>query len=195
MATAIHPHSSPSLRPETAFGMAVSLMFWLCLLAACLLFALVSLSPKLLVYLQLRSQFDANQRRLVGLEQQADQLERVIDAIKTDAEFSAELTRIEFDAVRPDEEVIPVDMALKLDARAVETPLAESPAVHEWYEPHVKTLASDQRLRMSLLGSATLLIILAFTILQPDQMGRVAVGQHSHDSFWRNIARRYSRQM
>ena len=195
MNTADSLYSSHSSPPETAFGMAVSLMFWLSLLAACLLFALVSLAPKFLVTLQLRSQFDANQRRLVGLEQQAEQLQRVIDAIKTDTEFSTELTRVEFDALRPDEEVIPVDGPLKLDGRLVETPLEEPARIYEWYEPYVKTLASDHQLRMGLLGSATLLIIMSFTLLQTNNLVPRSSKQQPPESFWSSFVRRYSRQM
>ena len=112
MSTTVSTASSSTSRPETISGMAISLAFWLCLLLSAVLFAIVALSPKLFIYLQLRSQFDANQSRLVSLERQADQLQRVVHAIGNDKEFASELTRIEFDAVRPDEEVIPVDVVV-----------------------------------------------------------------------------------
>jgi cell division protein FtsB len=193
MSTADYSRPVPSSRPETISGMAISLIFWLCLLLACVLFALVSLAPKLQVYLQLRSQFDMKQQRLVALELQAEQLQRVIEAIRTDTDFAAELTRIEFDAVRPDEEVIPVDMALKLDARAVETPLPDMDAIHEWYEPIVTHLASDGGLRVSFLGAATLLVILSFTILQPARAEPISTVIRGRKSFWQNLHKRYAR--
>ena len=183
------------LRPETVSGMAISLAFWLCLLVAAVLFALVSLSPKLSVYLQLRSQFDTNQLRLVTLELQAEQLQRVIDAIRTDKDFAAELTRIEFDAVRPDEEVIPVESALKLDARAVETPLPAPASVHVWYEPIVKYFASDNTLRVSLLGAAAILVIVSFTMLQPAGAEQVSTGARGCSAIWQSLRNRYVRQL
>ena len=193
MATAMSSRSLSSSRPETALGMVISLMFWLSLLVACVLFAVVSLAPKFEIYLQLRSQFDANQRRLVELELQAEQLQRVIEAIQTDVDFAAELTRIEFDAVRPDEEVIPVESALKLDARAVEKPLPEVIAEHVWYEPLVLRVASDDRLRFSCLAAATLLVILSFTMLQPARTEPLSSAHRDQASFWQSLRKRYAR--
>ena len=193
-ATASSYRSTSTSPPETFSGMVISLVFWLFLFAAGILFAIVSLSPKLLVYLQLRSQFDVNQRRLVMLEQQAEQLRRVINAIRTDTDFAAELTRIEFDAVLPGEEVIPVDSALKLDARSVETPLPDFPAASEWYEPLVNHLASDHELRMGFLACAMLLVIVSFTLLQPMNHEQIATASHPTNSIWRNLRKRYARQ-
>jgi len=185
----IAPHSLP---PETAFGMAVSLLFWFCLLLAALLFAAVSLAPKLLDSLQLRSQFDQNQRQLVAMEHQTEQLQRVIEAIQTDADFSAELTRIEFDAVLPGEEVIPVEMDLKLDLRSLETPsLPPIQVVQEWFEPVVLRLASDTRLRNGFLGAAVLLVIVSFTAFAPART-EVPSNPQGHDSLWGQFRKRYA---
>jgi cell division protein FtsB len=186
----IAPQSPP---PETAFGMAISLLFWFCLLLAALFFAAVSLAPKLLDSLQLRSQFDRNQRQLVAMERQTEQLQRVIEAIQTDADFSAELTRIEFDAVLPGEEVIPVEMDLKLDLRSLETPaLPPVQAVQEWFEPIVLRLASDTRLRNGFLGAAILLVIVSFTACAPAGTEDPSHPQ-GHDSLWGQFRKRYAR--
>jgi cell division protein FtsB len=194
MLTASPSFSAHEQTPDTISGLVISLLFWLCMLVSAVLFGVVSLSPKLLVYLQLRSRFDVNQRKLVGLENQADQLQRVIDAMQHDKEFAQELLRIEFDAARPDEEIIPVDFPLKRDARVVETPLPEIAAEHEWYEPVVKHLASDSKLRTSLLGAAAMLVVVSFTLLQPDGLSPRPKGAHQSSSTWQNLCNRYSRR-
>ena len=191
MSTTDQSIAPQSLPPETAFGMALSLLFWFCLLLAALLFAAVSLAPKLLDSLQLRSQFDQNQRQLVAMEHQTEQLHRVIEAIQTDADFSAELTRIEFDAVLPGEEVIPVEMDLKLDLRSLETPsLPPIQVVQEWFEPIVLRLASDTRLRNGFLGAAGLLVIVSFTAFAPARTEDPSNPQ-GHDSLWGQFRKRY----
>ena len=194
MSTVSPSYSAHEHLPDTISGLAISLLFWLCMVVSAILFGMVSLSPKLLVYLQLRSQFDANQRKLVALETQADQLQRVIDAMQTDKEFAAELTRIEFDAARPDEEVIPVDFPLKRDARFVETPILQITAEHVWYESAVKNLASDSKLRTSLLGAAAMLVVASFTLLQPAGLSTGSKGTRHSKSAWQNLRNRYSRR-
>ena len=194
MLTASPSYSAHEQSPDTISGLVISLLFWLCMVVSAILFGMVSLSPKLLVYLQLRGQFDMNQRKLVALENQADQLQRVIDAMQNDKEFAAELTRIEFDAARPDEEVIPVEFPLKRDARAVETPLPEISIEHFWYEPVVKNLASDSKLRTSLLGAAAMLVVASFTLLQPAGLNPASKRNHQSKSTWQNLRNRYARR-
>jgi hypothetical protein len=194
MSTVSPTYSAREHLPDTISGLVISLLFWLCIIVSAVLFGVVSLSPKLLVYLQLRSQFDMNQRKLVALENQAGQLQRVIEAMQHDKEFAAELIRIEVDAARPDEEVIPVDFPLKRDARAVETPLPEITTEHVWYEPVVSHLASDSKLRTSLLGAAAMLVVASFTLLQPAGLSPAPKGAHQSRSTWKNLRNRYSRR-
>ena len=125
------------------------------------------------------------------MEHQTEQLHRVIEAIQTDADFSAELTRIEFDAVLPGEEVIPVEMDLKLDLRSLETPsLPPIQVVQEWFEPIVLRLASDTRLRNGFLGAAGLLVIVSFTAFAPARTEDPSNPQ-GHDSLWGQFRKRY----
>ena len=194
MTTVNHTTVSNESPPETVSGMAISLAFWLCLVLSAALFAVVALSPKFLVYLQLRGQFDANQVRLVSLETQAERLQRVIDAIRNDKDFASELTRIEFDAVRPDEEVIPVDSTLELDNRALAVPESAMEPARKWYAPIVQFVANDRNTRVTLLGSAAILIVISFTILQPAGAEQVTTGVHRANSIWRSLLSRYLRQ-
>jgi hypothetical protein len=195
MASANLQNSTTKSPPETISGMAISLAFWFCLLIAASLFAVVALSPKFLSYLRLRQQYDANQLHLVALERQGAQLQRVIDAIRCDKDFAAELTRIEFDAVRPGEEVIPVDVDLKLDASTSIEPLSDVVTTSPWYEPTVYYLASDAKFRMMLLGAAAVLVVISFSLLQPAGAIQVSTGARNCNSIWRSLRNRYVRRM
>ena len=178
--------------PETLSGLVVSLAFWLGLLVSASLFAIVGLAPKYLTYLQLRNQFDSNQLKLVHYEQQADQIEKVIDAIRRDKDFAAELARVEFDAVSPGEEVIPVDVGLELDARHVVTP-PDTDVIPMWYEPAVRMFASDGSLRLTLLSMAALLVVMVFAFLQPAGSEQPGVASDNL-SLWQIVRRRYIRE-
>lgn len=193
--SAVNSSAAPS-RPasdETVAGLAVSLIFWLCLLAAAALFAAVALSPKFLIYLQLRSQFDTNQVKLVTLEQETQQIQRVITAIREDKEFAAELTRMEFDAARPDEEIIPVESTLKLDPRSKPKTTATLSSIDPWYATAVRSLASDSSLRQTLLISAALLVVMSFAMLQPASAEQLVAGVRGGRGVWRSLRDRYVR--
>jgi len=143
-------------------GVAISLTFWLMLLAAAGLFAVVSLSPKLSTYLALCDQHFAQQHELLQLERDHAELERVIAALEHDPHFAAEMARMEFDAVRPGEEILSVDSALTLSPNigAMKTdPLAVGGS--RW-RPWIAVLAEFQPLRMLLLATAAGLVLFAF---------------------------------
>lgn len=193
MTTPVSLKSMSDSRPDTISGMAISLAFWICLILSAVLFAIVALSPKFLVYLVLRNQFDHNQLRLVSLERQAGQLQRVIDAIRSDKDFAAEMTRVEFDAVQPGEEVIPVDVGLKLDARTFQSKTSTRTIAAKWYEPAVRWTANDGSLRTALLTTAALLIVVSFTMLQPAGVQQVSSGVRSCNLIWQSLRNRYVR--
>lgn len=193
MTSTVPVNKTSESRPDTISGMAISLAFWIGLILAALLFALVALSPKFLIYLGLRNQFDNNQMRLLTLERQAGQLQRVIDAIRSDKEFASELTRVEFDAVRPGEEVIPVETALKLDSRSLQSQPPAPVSEPQWYLPVVQRLATDAELRRSLLLVAVLLVVVAFAILQPAGVKRVSSDGRVGNLIWRSLRGRYLR--
>lgn len=179
----------PVQGPETIFGLVVSLLFWLCLISSALLFGAVGLSPKFLTYLQLRGQFESNQAQLALLEQQADRMQQVVDAIKRDKEFAAELTRTEFDAARPGEESIPVANDLKLDAKSYLKTIEVSKPTTVWYLPFVQYLASDRSLRTSLLWAAGLLVVVSFWVLQPANLD--SSDDRHGGNVWKNLRNRY----
>ncbi len=144
----------------------VSLAFWVSLTVSALLFAAVSLAPKLVAWRTLQEQFHSQQTRLLALEQQTEQLDRVVTALKQDPQFSAEVARLEFDALRPGEEVIAVDGSLSLNPIAHDRPddRARSRSADPWL-PWLQALAADEPLRLGLLAAAACIVVLAFTFL------------------------------
>lgn len=158
------PPSASPVRP--LWSGLLSLFFWLCLLIAAALYAGVSLAPKYIAWEAWNRQYQTNQWELVGLEQRMSQLEQVVAALKDDPQFSAELARIEFDALVPGEEVIPVSDGLTYrPAAPVET--AGTPATHSTppWKPWISAFASDAELRTRALTVAAALVLLGFTFL------------------------------
>lgn len=187
------PATASAHPPETVSGLVVSLLFWLSLVAATLMFAAVGLSPKVLERLRLSEQYEANQLRLVQTELQNDQLQRVLDAIKRDKEFAAEMTRIEFDAMRQDEEIIPVDPALRLSPRDLATPRTAAVIPAAWYRPLLVPFAENDLLRRNLLIAAAITVVVSFTWLQPTRPRSVAAPVQSRPSLWSGLRARYVR--
>jgi hypothetical protein len=182
-----------SAGPETVSGMVTSLLFWFSLLAAAFLFALVGLSPKLLEQARLRDEHAAIQLRLVQLEQQNEQLQGVVDAIRQDKDFAAELTRIEFDAIGRDEEIIPVDAHLRLAPRNLELPRTPAQIPRAWYRPLLIPFVENDALRSRLLIVAAVLVVISFTWLQPSSARKLDQPVGTCWSVWQSIRARYIR--
>ena len=174
-------------------GVMMSLAFWLTLLVAAGLFGAVSLSPKLAAYLSLQDRYYAQQLELVQLEQQQRELERVITSMKEDPQFAAELARLEFDAVRPGEEILSVDSALTLDPKTPTAKPVIARAPEAAIKPWVTLLAERQPLRIGLLGCAALLVLLAFGWLQDVAADQVQSGCRGLRTGTAAIWRRYVR--
>ncbi len=156
--------SAPSTEPDS--GLAMSLAFWLMLAAAAALFATVSLSPKLTTYLDLEEQFRTQQRELLDLERQHVELGRVIAALKDDPQFAAEMARMEFDAVRPGEEILSVDASLALEPHALQKAAPQRPTSRPIWHAWLAALAYYQPLRTTLLATAAALILIGFGWMQ-----------------------------
>ena len=152
---------------ETHSSWTTSLAFWLALLAAIGVYALVALSPKLLTYIQLRQDYQAKQRRLVSIEHEVDDLDQVVDSLTRDPEFVRKLARVEFGSRRPEEVRIPLDEHLQLSIRDND-PVFEMPADSlPWYGSLVAPFATQRQLRGTMLLTAATILIGAFVFLQP----------------------------
>jgi hypothetical protein len=179
--------------PETISGLLMSLLFWFSLLLATVLFGVVGLSPKLLEHARLQGQFQINQFQLVQAERQNERLQRVVDAIRNDKDFAAEMTRVEFDAVRPDEEIIPVDSELRLVSRDLAPSRVQPVAPQPWYRPMIVPFVENDSLRMSLLATAAALVIVSFTWFQPATRQRMPRSVVARRSLWQIVRARYVR--
>jgi hypothetical protein len=139
-----------------------SVAFWLCLFVAAALFAIPFLAPKLLTHARLSSRFDDNQARLVTLSEHCEQLKIVQDALQSDPGFQAELARIEFDAVNPAEQRLPVGNGLTLNAIAA-APLPAPPGnTLAWYAPLLEFLTENRSYTHCMLAFAAVLVVYGF---------------------------------
>ena len=180
-------------QPDTHASWAISLAFWLALLAAIGAYSLVALSPKLLSYIQLRHDYHATQMRLVGLEHEVDDLTQVVDSLARDPDFVRKLASVEFGARRAGEERIPVDEHLQLSIRDND-PVFEMPADSlPWYGSAVYPFAVNNRLRGTILLASALTLVFAFMFLQPTATVSMAKEQSSAMSAAGGILSRYRR--
>ena len=150
---------------EAADGWLTSLAFWLCLFAAAALYGTVTLSPKLLAFLTLTRQYQANQWKLVSVEKQVGHLQKVIDAQKNDPAFVREQARCDFDVASADDERIPVESHLRLNIGTGNPDLQVVPAELPWYSPLLAVVARSRNVSNTLLGIAAALVLYAFSLL------------------------------
>lgn len=181
-------------RTESRHAWMISVLFWLSLFAAALLYASVALAPRLLNYLRLKAEFHANQVRLVALEKQVGYLDKVAHAMEHEPEFREELARVDFGAARPGDERIAVDPLLTLDAR-VETSSGKTASTSSpWYGPLLQHLADNDQLRSILLGGSALTVIIAFTFLQDAPLDQPKSEGKRGRNLFAALAHRYRKQ-
>lgn len=182
-------------QPDSHASWAISLAFWLALLAAIGAYSLVALSPKLLSYIQLRHDYHSTQMRLVSLEHEVDDLHQVVDSLARDPEFVRKLASVEFGARRPGEERIAVDEHLQLSIRDND-PVFEMPADSlPWYGSMISPFAVNSRLRGTMLLASALTLVFAFMFLQPTPLVTVAEEQSSMPNTPSGILARYCRPL
>ena len=154
-------------QPDSHASWTVSLAFWLALLAAVGVYALVALSPKLLNYIQLQHDYRATQVRLVTLEHEVADLTQVVDSLSRDPDFVRKLANVEFGARRAGEERIPVAEHLQISIRDHD-PVFEMPTDSlPWYGSAVYPFAVLPRLRGTMMLASALTLVFAFMFLQP----------------------------
>jgi hypothetical protein len=174
-----------------------SLAFWFCLASSAAILAVVFLSPRLRTYRDLRRQYDGLERELVAAEGNVDHLHRVVDALKHDPDFAAELARADF-SVGGSEERIAVAPALRLNGipKRADTVMSDArPFPQSALDtPFLDSLSDNRSVRSSLLGAASLLVLVAFTLLCENRPGRDPVASgHWGERCRRWLADRYAR--
>lgn len=168
----------------------VSLLFWSLLLIAATLYGAVSLSPKLLTWTELHTDYVKTQTQLVSLEQRVTELRDITQALENDPRILQELARVDLDAAAADEERIELPVELTLQSRmSAET---TQPAVtRSWYLPIVRAFVENQHLRQTSLWSAAALVLIAFVFLHPSQAPQLQSGWNSVKSFCSVATSRY----
>lgn len=143
----------------------VSLCFWLTLLCSALIYGAVALAPKFAVWNTVRHEYRRNAGQLAELEEDVEYLERVTDALQSDPDFLRHLASASGVPTEDDgAEMIPVSGHLLF---GYEHPTSDA-AVESDKPPLdgiARTLATHTRLRTTLLTTAALLTIFAFTFL------------------------------
>ena len=174
------------------FVWTISIAFWLSLLVAAILYAVVAIAPKLSNYMRLRNDHFTNQVRLVELERRIDYLQKVAIALEQEPEFAAELARVEFDAVDPKDRRIPLQSGLCLDGW-VEADESQPQAGNlPWFAPLVEVWAHQSSIRSATLATAALLTLLAFTFFQESQQPLLQQFTGSVQDQWRRVWERYT---
>jgi len=177
--------------PQTVGSFLMSIAFWSALLVSAVMYAGVALSPKLADWINVRQQHAANAVRLQELEDEADYLERVSAALKSDPEFAHRLVQAT-QSGRTENEFVPVSGNLVFggvrDKPTIEQPLVE-PAVAEF----VMHLASHQKHRTWLLLGAAGLTVVAFTLLNESGAGIMQTAYCSSQRFSHSAIARYRR--
>lgn len=163
--------AEPTKQRSSRGGVIVSLLFWLAMIVACGLYAVVALSPKIVRFHNFKKRHYETQVRLVSLERQVKYLRKVEFAFEHDRDFAAEQARVDFGAARPGERRIPAKEPLELEAVAKPAlPRPNRPL--PWYAPLLVVFSEDQELRRGLLATAAVITLLAFTFLHESQLGR-----------------------
>jgi hypothetical protein len=155
--------------PAEAERLLPSLAFWFCLAFSAAILATVFLSPRLRTYRDLKRQYDGFERELIASEGDVDYLHRVVDALQHDPDFAAELARADF-SVSGSEERIAVAPALRLGgirkpAESVALDTSRPIPRNVLDTPLLDSLSDNRSVRTSLLGAASLLVLVAFTLL------------------------------
>lgn len=175
--------------PQTVGSFLISTAFWAALMVSAVMYAAVSLTPKMADWISVRQQHAANAMRLQELEDEADYLERVAAALKRDPEFAQRLVHTT-QAGSGQKDFVPVSDNLIFGGTKPKVSAPEpllQPAVAEV----VMHLASHQQHRRWLLCGAAGLTILAFTLLNESGAGIVQSACSSMLRFVRAAFARY----
>lgn len=157
------PHAHT--QSETQASWLGSVVGWMCLFLAAASYGAVHLSPRLLTMVKLQHEFDTNQLRLVLLENQLQELDRMAQALEQDPEFAAAMARSEFTADRPGEQRIAVEPHLTQQPHDLSPQLEVPEPPWPWYTPLLKLVVDYRPLNTGLLVAAAFLILFAFVPL------------------------------
>lgn len=136
--------------------------FWVILLLAAIIFAAVALAPGALRWFQLRDQVHRNASQMLRLERDVEQLSRIRTTLETDADYRRQQAS----------KGSPLDRQLDAVKRPPERRKSPSAAATvRVFGPGgaeiLGLVGRDPPLRKTLLGIAALMVLIAFTFLNP----------------------------
>lgn len=155
--------------PQPVGSFFMSFAFWIALVIAALMYAAVSLSPKLADWISVRQQHAANAERLREMEEEVDYLERVAAALRKDPAFAHRLVDAAQSGNQQQAFVQESDSSKTGDPKV--NSVAAKPLIQPAASEIVMLLASHQKLRNWILICASGLTVLAFTLLNDSGTG------------------------
>ena len=142
-----------------------SILFWSCLFLAVGLFAIVLLSPKLILVHQLESEENTLKQKRGQIEQRNRFLVSVGNALESDPEFTFEVARFEMNVSESEEQ--PIDVKPVFPATADRMQLSTPKRRIEWWLQPARLIARDRTLSDICLATAAILVIVAFALFTP----------------------------
>jgi len=137
----------------------------MCLLSSAVLFASVSLAPRLVEWHELKLSTLDRQQQLVEVEQHIQHLEKVVQALEHDPHFQAEIVRREIGAPAEGES-IPLEKSLTVDLMVPNVSAPNIPLVTPWYIPILKALSVPSDWRRRVLWVSAGFCLFAFVALR-----------------------------
>ncbi|MBT5017337.1 hypothetical protein OAF74_01895 [bacterium] len=159
----VPPQDSNSLKPLEAF--AVSLGFWLTLLTASAMYAILVLAPKLVELSKIQEHSVQLQALKDQRLQEVEHLHRLANAIENDAEFLARIRSNEFSLKREGTVQITVPSELGFDARVPHEPAPRTEANSVLFADSLRQFSSQTHLRRNWMWVMLGLFFVAFLFM------------------------------
>ncbi len=152
--------------------------YWLVAFAGVALFAAVLIAPKWERRRELVSRVCSQAAGCNYLADMNCHFNRVIDALKHDADFTNEMARNELGYVSPSEQRLPAPV---LKWERPKPPVAEANADEVW-APFVRLFAHDNVVRQSVLITAVVFVVVSLTFFNPSRGERLGAGSPTCNS-------------
>jgi hypothetical protein len=140
-----------------------SLLFWLMLGTAAVLLLLLAISPRIVENVELQNRFVRNMAQLATLQDEANHLAEIEEALRNDPDFVSRLAAAELHPVIQDgPELRVVSPELGFDARRHNSPDRQLSLPDVWCLPLFEAMASPGKLRERCTVATAVLILAAF---------------------------------
>ncbi|WP_417847174.1 hypothetical protein [Thalassoglobus sp.] len=146
-------------------SIAISMAFWITLLSASSLYALITLAPRLVELSDLQKQSHEIQGSISQADQEVHHLNRVADAIVKDPDFVSRLAKKEFSLAAQGSVQIQVEKTLNYDARIPSISRSAESFQGQWYDDLLRRLAEPGDLRIRWTWGAFGMFLVAFLFL------------------------------